>query len=510
MSGVMLNIDDSHFFSTRSPDEMTPDGCDALVAVYKGTTVRELVFCTGAARSSAPIDVPEWETVYDLAVSLRDGGSPLSRAQSNHLRLHEAGIDPYQRWIARARDIGIGAWLGVRTNDDHHLYDENSPAHTAYWRSHPELRRRTYDFERNSDRAYNFLREEVRERLLRYVLALLDKYEPDGLELDWMRRAWHFPPGHERQGAAGITALMRRIRDACRKGSRAIALAVRVPPTPWDCEGFGFDAVAWAREGLVDRIAPSPDMCVYDEIPVELWKQLVSGTDVLICPGVGAILRATRLKPHLKNGKRRSVGPEVLRGLAAAYFQRGGDRIHAFNLFDRSNSLGDGLYGGLLKEIGDPDSLKAKPRRHVVTYNDTFAPGFARAERLPMPCGPCGNGSPWSDLAIPDTAELRIDTGPVPFGLKAEVRLAFSRASRKDGDAWDGMISIPATTRVRVNGALCQFEGPVDDVSEPTPDEDLWRYAIPEDALFGGHGVIEVKPARCTTLDWAEIAFSNP
>jgi hypothetical protein len=113
-------------------------------------------------------------------------------------------------------------------------------------------------------------------------------------------------------------------------------------------------------------------------------------------------------------------------------------------------------------------------------------------------------------LAIPDTAELRIHTGAIPFGLKAEVRLAFSHASRKDGDAWDGMISIPATTRVRVNGVLCQFAGPVDDVSEPTPDEDLWRYAIPEGALFDGHNVAEIKPARCTTLEWGEVAFVNP
>ncbi len=505
--GVVLNIDDAHFLLTRGPDEMTVDGCRALVDSYAGTSVRALVFCAVGKRIAAPVDAAEWERLDSAAAARRAAGTPLTRSEVNHLSLLDSGIDPFRIWIDRARFHGIGAWLGVRMNDDHHYFNEDSPSHPAWWREHPELRRRNYAFDRNCDRAYDYRFPQVRDRIVRCISALLDRYEPDGIELDWMRRTWHFAPGHEREGAAAATDVMRRVRALCRANGRAVKVSVRVPPTPWDCEGFGLDAVAWAREGLVDGVAPSPDMCVYDELPVEIWKQLLDGTGAVLAPGVVSVLRATRERPHLKNGERRTVGPEALAGLAAQFFERGADMIHAFNLFDRSNALGEGAHRGIISVLGDADALASVPRRHIATYDDCTAPGQARLARLPVACGPCGNGSPWSDLSVPDTAEIRMHVGKVPQGACSEIRLAFTGCSRRDGNVWDGQLTPAAAASVYLNGARCVFAGPCDGVAEPTPDEDLWRYAIPDGALLDGHNLIEVISPRCGVIEWSEIAI---
>ena len=504
---LTVNIDDAHFFHTRSVEEMTVEGCKALVDAYAGTSVCDLVFCAVAKRIAAPVEVSEWETIDIEAARRRASGEPLLPGEENHLALADAGIDPYAVWIARARQHGIGAWIGIRMNDDHHYFDLATPRNPVWWREHPEFWRRPYDFERNFDRAFDYRYPEIRARMLRCISAFLDRYEPDGIELDWMRRAWHFAPGYEREGAEAVTGLLREVRALCSANGRKIAVAVRVPPAPWDCEGFGLDVVRWAREGLVDRVIPSPDMCVWDELPVELWKELLAGTGVLLAPGVGAIVRAIREKPHLKNGARRSASPEILSGLAAQYFARGGDLLHAFNLFDRSNALGATAYGGVLRVLGDPDALATAPRRHVVTYNDTPAPGCARNVRLPQPCGPCGNGSPWSDLSIPDTAEFRMHLGRIPSSRRAEIRLAFAGCSRADGNVWDGMISVPRGAVVRLNGVVCECAGPADGLAEPVPDEDLWIYPVPAGALHDGPNMIEVRTVRAATIEWAEIAF---
>ena len=42
---------------------------------------------------------------------------------------------------------------------------------------------------------------EVRKHHMALIHELAQRYDFDGLELDWMRFGFHFRPGHEREGA---------------------------------------------------------------------------------------------------------------------------------------------------------------------------------------------------------------------------------------------------------------------------------------------------------------------
>lgn len=501
MPGIMLNIDNTHFFATRSADEMTEEGVDELVDVYRDTAVTELAFCVAGRRTRVHYDAWGWEPVWTNLEEWEQRG--ISDHIENTILLRDRGVDPFERWLARCREVGIGGWLSIRANDVHHTCDPDHPIHPQFWKDRPDLWRRPYDFERNVDRALDYAKEEVRERLVGFVEELAGRYEMDGLEIDWMRRPWTFAPGREGEGALRLTEMMAEIRKILR--SRDIALGVRVPPTPEDSRGFGLDAVQWAKLGIVDRIAPCPDMQVNGNLPVDRWKDAVDGTGVPICPGVNAIVRPYHRYNRMKDGNLRRVNVEILRGLAAALLHRGADQVYFFNVFDRKDFLSEweeDAYRRLMSEAGDVSGLESKPRRHILTYNDVPAPGTSWRCELPAPCGPCGNMDPWADLAIPDTAELRVYTGPVSDDLTAQVRLAFEGATRRYGHR----LYIPKESTVRLNGQVCEFAGPAE-IDEPTPDEDLWTYSVPDGAMGEGYNVIEVLPTRATSIQWAELAW---
>ncbi len=54
----------------------------------------------------------------------------------------------------------------------------------------------------------------VREHQMSFVRELLERYDPDGLELDWMRFGYHLTPGREQEEGTILTEFVREVRDA--------------------------------------------------------------------------------------------------------------------------------------------------------------------------------------------------------------------------------------------------------------------------------------------------------
>ena len=96
----------------------------------------------------------------------------------------------------------------------------------------------------------------------------------------------------------------------------------------------------------------------------------------------------------------------------------------------------------IMDGIGDLNALLACPRRHVLTYDDTTAPGVPNPKQLP------------AVLASAAPLTLRIHTGPEPAAGRAVLRL--------------GLDDLPevaeARLRVRMNGAACL---PLPDMEQP-------------------------------------------
>lgn len=489
--GICLNEDNSHFFSTRAGKKLDAAAVDAFIDQYAGTQVRELLLSANSMRTSFASKVwdPIWKG-YDPdgpdSQPLLASTPPEARAGARKWihtawQLHHDGIDVYARWIARARQRKLSPWISMRMNDLHNVDDEQSFMHSDFWRSNPQFRRVPYRFSGWTDRAFDYGHREVREYHLGLVRELAERYDFDGLELDWMRFGYHFRPGHEAQGAVLMTEFTAQVRELLRgwekKRGHRIRLAARIPSRPQTARNLGYDAVTWARRGLVDMLVITPFWAsIETDMPVEVWKDLLAGTNVQLAAGLELLVRPYNdYRPILKNSL------ETVRGAAASLLDRGADRVYLFNYMDSETAI-DRLdqYPQLLQEVGELATLKGKPRRHVVTYADTWAPGEARPHALPARFEP----KQWLAFRVP--------TGPKPQQGRVQIRLGMSDANTK--------------CLVLLNGVECQ---PVDapKIDAPAPKEPVLAYAAPLSAVQRGDNLIEAQPQTAGQLHWVEIAM---
>ena len=257
-----------------------------------------------------------------------------------------------------------------------------------------------------TDRAFDYGHPEVRKYHMALVRELAERYDFDGLELDWMRFGFHFRPGHEAEGVGLLTEFTAEVRDLLngwqKKRGHRIRLGARVPSRPQTAVGLGMDAVTWAQRGLVDMLVITPFWATIEpDMPVELWKHLLRGTHVTLAAGLEVLVR-----PNY-DFKIENNSLETVRGAAATLLDRGADRIYLFNYMGYAGAMSDFEdYAALLREVGSPDTLAGKERRHIITYADTWAPGEPRAQRLPAKCGP----KEWNAFRVPDRPQARLRT----------------------------------------------------------------------------------------------------
>jgi len=493
MAGIALNEDDSHYFSTRAGRRLDAETVASWVDQYAGTQVTELLLCPNCMRTS--YDSAVWDPIwrgYDPAAGddqpLLASRPPEERAFTRgwiHTawQLAQDGIDIYAVWIARCRERGIAPWLSMRMNDIHWVDDEQAYIHSEFWRSRPDLRRAPYRFNFWTDRAFDYGQPEVREHHMRLIRELVERYDFDGLELDWMRFGFHFRPGYEQEGSellTEFTAEVRRLLDdwAARRG-HPIRLGARVPSRPETARRLGMDAVAWAKKGLIDWLVVTPFWASAEtDMPLELWKALLDGTGVTLCAGLEILLRPYDAFPRMVTNSL-----ETARGAAATFLDRGADRVYLFNYFDSETAMDDLTnYPVLLREVGEPATLRGKARRHVLTFADTWAPGETPAWPLPAIVG------------AGQVKAFRLPIGPRPESGEAAVLLGVLA-----GDT--------AGLEVRVNGTVCPPRGQRE-LPSPAPECPVHAFEIPPAALHRGDQVIEVTPVQEMTFGWVEISIA--
>ncbi|MBI3119452.1 MAG: right-handed parallel beta-helix repeat-containing protein, partial [Candidatus Hydrogenedentes bacterium] len=346
--GVIINEDNSHFFGSRTAEEMSLEGLQAFVDQYANTQVTHLFLNPNAMRASYDSAVRDviWEVGNQVVPDLEVARKWVENARL----LHERGLDPYAVWIARCREQGISPWLTMRMNDVHDVNDTTNYMHSTFWVQHPEYWRVPGSQGAWQDRALDYGIPEVREHNLALVRELLERYDPDGLELDWMRFGWHFAPGKEAEGADILTDFMRTVRglgsEASKKRGHPILLGARVPTHPDAARGLGMDGVRWAKEGLIDWLVPSPFWATADfDIPIELWREQLgdASKNIVLAAGQEILLQAYPGAPQIENDL------ASLRGFASAALHRRANAIYLFNYMDPGPMPGGaGSYQNLL------------------------------------------------------------------------------------------------------------------------------------------------------------------
>jgi len=479
---LIINEDNSHFFGSREAEAMTRRGLEAFVDQYAATTVTHLFLSPNAMRASFRSRTRDaiWDPV--------DGRPPSNRWADNARLLHERGLDPYAVWIARCREKGISPWLSMRMNDIHSVDDPNSFMHSSFWRDHPEFWRVPNGSASPwQNRAMSYAHAEVRAHQMAFVRELLERYDPDGLELDWMRFGWHLTPGREQEEGRYLTDFVRDVHSlvatwATRRG-HSIGLGVRVPAHPDAAAGLGMDGVQWAKDGLVDLLVPCPFWSSSDfDIPVELWKERL-----------GSAAAKIAVVPGLEYNARPWPGGEPVAntlasayGFAASALARGADALYLFNWMDsQTQPVSAESYRRLVEGGLGADLVRRVERRHPVCYRDTVPSGFPNGVCLPA--------------ELSEGREFRIHIGPAPTSGRVELVVALARH--------DGVSA--ATFQAEINGTEAAFSGDLQDAVDIGGDPArAIRFGCPLTAVRDGYNTVRFKqtPGQPPqTVVWVEL-----
>ena len=487
---LIINEDNSHYFCQDA--QMAERGIKRFIEQYENTGVTDLFFNVNAMNASFDSEV--FGTNWDIDENARYVEDQFKHMADCSKHLNSGGKSLYREWIELSRERNISPWISMRMNDVHGVENEDNALHSDFWRDHPEYRRVNYRFTDWPDKALDYGRKEVRDYAIAFIREIADRFNLDGLELDWMRFGFHFRPGFEQSGAAALNQLMRDVRailnEAETKHGHAIKLAARVPASPESALGLGYDAATWAQEGLIDLLIVTPFFWTLDtDMPIEIWQRLLRGTKAKLAAGLEIQVTASPKDDPLLNSL------ETMRGAAWSYINRGVDAVYLFN-FMHSGGEYDHLadsscdiffnkndeYRKFLQEISDIDAMRGKSRRHVVTFSDTWAPGEAKGYLLPAALG---NDKWWK--------EFRVNIGEPPVSTQD----AYVVISINDG----------VRPNIWVNGVKCEESCFILETA-PIPIGTQYSYKIPKDALHHGYSLVEAE-GGAGELVWVEICIGT-
>jgi hypothetical protein len=341
---ILYNLDGSGCLINKKgsmgPTEITAADLKAAVAelAYPGSQLDTLLVCINAQCTYYPSAVG---TMCGALLSAeRRQGEPFLR---NLDTLFAQGVDPYALLLDEARRRGVEALLTYRMNDAH----DGDYLRCQLWLDHPEYR---------LDKGLDFGHHEVREYTVRLIEEAVQRYDGDGIELDFNRFPRYFHDGAEAERIAQINELVRRVRKMLdaegTKRRRPLVLAARVPTSYQQCRQIGLDPVRWAQEGWTDFLTVSEFLHTRYDLPVKPWKDLIHGTPIYAsiecADGAGLV---------------NFMNPAKYRRAARHLWNDGADGIYLFNFFC-SREYGAQSFEPpfeLLRELGDPKTLAAPP-----------------------------------------------------------------------------------------------------------------------------------------------------
>ena len=444
------------FWHTQIAEGKAGEAIDRYVDVIADAGVT-VFFCNSNARRTN-YRSKVWDAFWDgydpagpddqpfLASIPRADLAGYRKGVGNMLATHEQGVDYPARVIGRCRQRGVSPWISLRMNDCHYNDIPTHPFHGRFWKENPGFIRQ------NCSGYYatclDYARPEVRDYFMALIEETLERYDIDGLELDFMREPYLFSADKEKEGSPILTQWMRDVRKqvsaAAAKRGHPIRIGVRLPTRPDVSLAMGLDAATWANEGLIDLVVATPRWSTIQfDHAISEWRQLLGTNKVTLVGGLEIRYQS------IPGGPASPVTPELAFGGAASVLAKGADAVYLFNYFP--GVFSPPVYQSTLSAMASLDSLKQLPRRIGITHRDIKAPG----EKYQPPLPATGR-----QVAFP------IYLGPLP---------------EKNWlcDVVVGLVpnASGSTPAVRMNGVLCDF------LSETTANGlRLVSYRIPAEA----------------------------
>lgn len=519
MGKIFFNEDPNHFVFSRKLagyERITMEDARNFILQYKDTQITDFFVCLGA--SGAWYDSRKTDNVMDTyrrwikegKTSENDTNVGVSAVRLVENFYEDYGTSVQAVWVDTLREIGIHPWVSIRMNDIHEAEAEDSILHSGFFRENRHKNRVSHRKPSGYyEYALDYMFDEVREHYLTVIEEALERFDADGIELDFMREIFSIGIGREYEGIAVINAFMREVYALVKKAEKQwghpVKVAVRLPDTPEKALRFGFDFFDWIEAGIVDCLIVTPRWGSSDNhMPIDLWKKILKGKNITLAAGQEILIR-----PYNRRGFAPQANTyETAIATACAHHFQEADAIYLFNYMDAvhtSDSLknDDGrdislclnpdIYRKFLCTVGDYDMAAAQRRRHMVTYSDVSAIGVPARVQLPMRLS--------GKREAPTTFRaLRIATGKIAPSQSISVLLGFS--AEESFQIQD--------LRVYLNAKACRLVGEEKPYAQQYPDMKYYRFEAENNGKESPVAVIEV--GLCdgrTELHWAEIEISE-
>ena len=208
---------------------------------------------------------------------------------------------------------------------------------------------------------WNFAIPEVRQYKLSILREIAERFDYDGISLDFARVCPVLPPGQAWANRDKLTDFLHQFRsitqEVAQRRGRPLLIAARIPENLEGCHFDGLDVETWVRENLVDVLALGVRSF---DVDITAFRRLTAGTHVKLYPSVD--------DHHATDGY--ATPPiEIYRGVAANWWQQGADGIQTFNFNHAPDFPFSGVWQTHLqayRELGSPHTLHRQSKVFVV------------------------------------------------------------------------------------------------------------------------------------------------
>ena len=444
---------------TRQLDQLVPAGVDALAGLIGIDD--DVVWCGSPHAAMWGDDTEVWDPDPEVDADgkpvrkMTAGGFELSRLEQLYDCMDAVirdGRELMQIYLDGCRRHGIAAIASIRMNDAHTSDEAREwQVRSRHKKERPDLLigSPTPTGTGHANRwnfcwQWDYEQQEVRNRFLGLVEETLERFDFDGVELDWMRGPPYFRPGRLLDNLDTLTGFMREAHAIVRRHSenkgRKLSLISRVPPCIAEGRELGIDAPTWIREPVADLFVMSSASYCPARIDIAEAVGYASDSGVPIYVGFDGATPLT--SPH--EGYERHV-PAVLRGVAHNGYEQGASGVYIFNYDYRHHraapSAGEGYddhHMQLLTDLADPHRLARCDRSYSVSdaalggvVHHSTGDHYAQVPReLSMPARSTGGAGYEMKLLIEDDIAAGVADGRV-VGTQLRLRLTEHETCRE-------------------------------------------------------------------------------
>lgn len=464
--------------------------------------------------------VPWWQSkAFPLSQQLAWKASKKIPPQDLEDYVNKGG-DVMAVFVDECRKQGEHPFASFRVNDQHHIYAANrgklppdefyrKAGVCSFYADNPQWRiGDDGDTNLTGQLSMNLAVPQVRDFKLAQIRELIDLYDIDGLELDFVRHTALFNQKDTTfaQRAQIMTDFVKQVRSMLdAKGARVgryLWLCVRIPGYPETFDRMGIDLPKLTKVDKVDIINASGHYFTDGQMPIAALRAQIPA-DVALYEELH-FTNARGPDEDAGGGKTqwgaRRCTPLQLYTAAYVARKRGADGVSTFNFQYYRGTYRQTDVGGssieppyeTFKHISDVDWLSRQPQHYVVAYiNDVL-----RLKSRPF----------HSSVKQGVAKAVPVDMAPPKGGWRVDGRMRIQGRTPMEGTVWSAQL----------NGVALK---PTADVSEPFanpyPDglgkpEDYRAWTVPASLLKDGENLFKLTyegGAKTVNLCYMDVAL---